>query len=212
MVRIYPIMGYGISSNVYVVADEKVAVIDSGIHELSADTIEAISELGLEPDYLILTHRHVDHIGGALSLKEYFSLKVFAGEKDLDAIKRGDEMSTGARDFGLKVFPIDGYPLKEGDVINLGAYRLKVLETPGHTIGSISLYGDGGELFSGDTVFADGGIGRWDLPTSDFQRLKESIERLSKLDVRSLYPGHGRYIEGDGARHVMMAVNSILYY
>ena len=212
MVRIYPIMGYGISSNVYVVADEKVAVIDSGIHELSADTIEAIMELGVEPDYLILTHRHVDHIGGALPLKEYFSLRVFAGEKDLDAIKRGDEMSTGARDFGLKVFPIDGYPLKEGDVINLGAYRLKVLETPGHTIGSISLYGDGGELFSGDTVFADGGIGRWDLPTGDFQRLKESIERLSKLDVRSLYPGHGRYIEGDGARHVMMAVNSILYY
>ncbi len=210
--RIHPIMGYGISSNVYVVEDEKVAVIDSGIHELSADTVEAISELGVEPDYLILTHRHVDHIGGALSLKEHFSLRVFAGEKDIDAIKSGDEVSTGAREFGLKVFPIDVHPLKEGDVINLGTYRLRVLETPGHTIGSISLYGDGGELFSGDTVFADGGIGRWDLSTGNFQRLRESIERLSKMDVRSLYPGHGRHIEGEGSKHLMLAMKSVLYY
>jgi hydroxyacylglutathione hydrolase len=213
LVKIHAITGHGISSNIYVIVDEKIAIIDAGIHEISDETVEAISEISdRKPDYLILTHRHVDHIGGALRLKDEFSLKVFAGEKDLKAIEEGDEISTGAMEFGLKVFPLEVHPLREGDVINLGNYRLRVLETPGHTVGSISLYGDDGSLFSGDTLFADGGIGRWDLPTGDFRQLKTSIERLSKINVVSLYPGHGRYILGEGGAHVGMALKYILYY
>jgi len=149
LVRIHPIAGYVISSNIYVIIDERIAIIDAGIYEISEETVEAITDISdRKPDYLILTHRHVDHIGGALRLKDEFSLKVLAGEKDLKAIEEGDEISTGAKDFGLKVFPVEVHPLREGDVINLGNYRLKVLETPGHTTGSISLYGDDGSLES----------------------------------------------------------------
>lgn len=210
--KIVQIPGIGLSSNIYVIIDEKTAVIDAGIHEISQDTVEAIEEIAPRPDYLILTHRHVDHIGGSRALKDAFGMRVFAGEKDAKAIESADPLSTGAEDFGLSLFPVDVQPLKDGDVINLGEMQLTVLETPGHTIGSISLYGNNGELFSGDTVFADGGIGRWDLPTGDYSMLRESVERLADIEVISLHPGHGRYILKDGKRHIEMAMRAVRYY
>lgn len=212
--KIYTIHGKGISSNVHIIKDKKSAVIDAGIHEIASETIAEILELTEEePDFLILTHRHVDHIGGAKEMKERFGLTVFAGKKDADAIRTADEWTTGSRDFSLSVFPVEVKELVEGDVINLGDTLLRVIETPGHTAGSISLYEEkSGSLFSGDTVFAGGGIGRWDLPTGDFQALHDSIERLSKMRVNSLYPGHGLSVISGAEGHIKDSLDSLKYY
>ena len=76
--------------------------------------------------------------------------------------------------------------------LDLGDAVFKVLETPGHTNGSICLlHEDTRTLISGDTVFAGGGVGRWDLETGNYQELLASVETLSRLDVGSFHPGHG---------------------
>ncbi len=208
------IPGKGPSSNVHIIMDEKIAIIDAGIHEIADETlmeIRAVTER--KPDFLILTHRHVDHIGAAKDIADWAGCTILAGEKDADAIREADEWSTGSGDFGLAVFPVELKVLREGDRINLGKHALSVIETPGHTVGSISLYEeDTGALFPGDTLFADGGVGRWDLPTGDFQSLRESIERLSNMEVNSLYPGHGRSVEKDADMHIRMSLNALLYY
>jgi glyoxylase-like metal-dependent hydrolase (beta-lactamase superfamily II) len=78
----------------------------------------------------------------------------------------------------------------EGDTIDLGEHRLRVINTPGHTCGGICMYDEITQsLFSGDTVFASG-VGRTDLPTGSEDELIRSLKKLSGIDVRKLYPGH----------------------
>jgi glyoxylase-like metal-dependent hydrolase (beta-lactamase superfamily II) len=85
--------------------------------------------------------------------------------------------------------------LKEGD-ISINGLDLKVFHTPGHSPGSVSLYlPDQKLLFSGDLVFKDG-IGRTDLPGGNGSLIKESIKRISELEIEWLLPGHGHIIEG----------------
>lgn len=83
--------------------------------------------------------------------------------------------------------------LTDGAKIDLGDSTLRVIHTPGHTPGSICLYeAQSKSLFSGDTVFPYGSVGRTDLPGGSSRDLIRSISRLVKLDVSVLYPGHGR--------------------
>jgi glyoxylase-like metal-dependent hydrolase (beta-lactamase superfamily II) len=82
--------------------------------------------------------------------------------------------------------------------------------TPGHSAGSISLYErETGSLFPGDVFFCNGGVGRWDLPSGNYEELKESIHRLAELEIINLYPGHDVYSEGDGNAHAEMAIRSM---
>jgi len=96
--------------------------------------------------------------------------------------------------FGSNTIEPDFF-LKEGD-ISINNIDLKIFHTPGHSPGSISLYlPDQKLLFSGDLIFK-GGIGRADLPGGDGSLLKESIKRLSELEIEWLLPGHGDIISG----------------
>lgn len=105
--------------------------------------------------------------------------------------------------------PVD-VKLKDGDKVKIGDEMFEVIHTPGHTPGSICLYGKNSRtLFSGDTVFAYGSFGRYDFPEGNAVHLKNSIERLTKLDVLNLYPGHEIVVEGDGSKHIKMALESI---
>ena len=212
---IHPIAGTGLSSNIYVFEDERTAIIDAGTHENAGSRISEIKSVlgGKKPDILLLTHRHIDHIGAAYDFVAEFGVQVFAGEKDAEAVESGDVYSTGAADFGMELLPVRPKHLKEGDRIDLGESQLVVMETPGHTAGSISFFAPAeSALFSGDTVFADGGVGRWDLPTGDFSSLLESVRRLSKLDVKALYPGHGRYVTSGCHHHIMESLRSLEHY
>jgi glyoxylase-like metal-dependent hydrolase (beta-lactamase superfamily II) len=92
--------------------------------------------------------------------------------------------------------------LMDGDYVD----DLLIIHTPGHTPGSICILDEAsGDLISGDTVFTDGGFGRFDFPGGSLDELIRSIERLSVLDIRGLYPGHGEPSRQGGARHIAAA-------
>jgi glyoxylase-like metal-dependent hydrolase (beta-lactamase superfamily II) len=82
--------------------------------------------------------------------------------------------------------------LSDNEHLLIGDESFQVIATPGHSLGSICLYTNKRKiLFSGDTVFAHGGFGRYDFPGGDFYALAQSLKKLAALDVVDLYPGHG---------------------
>jgi glyoxylase-like metal-dependent hydrolase (beta-lactamase superfamily II) len=123
---------------------------------------------------------------------------------------KGDSISTCARDFGDSLEKMNVFPLSNSSTINCGDAKLKVIHTPGHTSGSISFYEPSTKsLFSGDAVFADGGVGRWDLATGDYNTLLISISELFKLGALHLYPGHGPYVKDNAQEHIKMAMRNL---
>ncbi|MCK4757285.1 MAG: MBL fold metallo-hydrolase [Thermoplasmata archaeon] len=209
MMLIHFIEGGGFSGNIYIIDCEKPIMIDTGWDADLTFTGPQIDKAleGKKLDKIILTHRHVDHIGGALVIQEKFGGTMYAQKMEAEALRAGDNISTGGRTFGTKVVPMDVNDLEDNEIIDLeGGQILKVMVTPGHTIGSICLLSDDGNLFSGDTVFTQGGVGRWDFPTGDYDMLLESIERLAELSVKSLYPGHGMPAENIGLEHIRLGL------
>jgi len=176
-----------------IIGTSKTLLIDTGTGMRLDNLVASLNEIlnGRKLDYIIATHRHHDHAGGVSKLVALFGSEAFMSEVDGVPIKEGDSISTLAAPFGLKIEPVDVKYLKEGAHIDLGGYVLRVLETPGHTIGSICLYDETtGALFAGDTVSLDG-VKRLDTPTASHIQLGESLKRLSELNVSGIYPGHG---------------------
>lgn len=175
-----------IDSNIYLMGD---TVIDSGtgFNFIRLNSILNMLKTDLEKiRQVINTHCHFDHIGGN---GYFYNAKILIHEKDASIIETGDPEKSNAGFFDGKLKPrkVDK-KLKEGDVLDNG---LKVIHTPGHTPGSICLYDQKRKiLFSGDTLFSDG-VGRTDLPGGDPQVLTKSLERLSKLKIEKILPGHG---------------------
>jgi len=100
--------------------------------------------------------------------------------------------------------------LSDGEHIFLGDEEFNIMYTPGHSLGSICLYcKKSRSLISGDTIFAHGDFGRYDLPGGDFNALIKSIERLAALDVKYLYPGHGPIVEEYEKDHVLNSLRNI---
>lgn len=123
---------------------------------------------------ILNTHHHYDHTLANNQLKEKFGAKILIHEQEKDYI-----------DFEADHF------LKNGEILKIGNTDLKILQTPGHTKGSICLLGDG-FIFTGDTLF-DGGYGRTDLPGGDSNQMFESLKKLKELLKKGtvVYPGHG---------------------
>ena len=112
--------------------------------------------------------------------------------------------------FGRRLKGLDVEPLRTGQRLKLGKTELQVLHMPGHSPGSIALYdSEGASAIVGDTVFCDGGVGRWDLPGGDLAELRSSVNRLRELGLKNMYPGHGSYAEGDAKAHLAMAAGYI---
>lgn len=101
----------------------------------------------------------------------------------------------GEEVIGRRLPPMEVDELRDGEIIDLGEHRLRVIDTPGHTSGSISLYDEVTKsLFSGDTLFQMG-VGRTDFPTGSYEELAGSLIKLSNIEIKSLYPGHGNISE-----------------
>ena len=181
-----------LENNMYLVYDEdtkKAVLIDATapVPEL----LDIVKNLGLDVEYILLTHGHFDHILGLTELKKALGAEAVICHDDLII---SDNINEFTRFFGgmeESVPPVYEKFIKDGDVITVGNMQIKVIHTPGHTQGGVCyLLND--NLFSGDTLFM-GSVGRTDLFGGDFNKISDSIKnKLFKLnDDIKVYPGHG---------------------
>lgn len=151
-----------------------------------------LTEQGLKLKQILITHGHIDHVGGALKLKRLTGAPILLNENDLPLLQMM-EMQAGW--IGVptpEVAPPDG-SLDEGLKVGLDRYPAQVVHTPGHTQGSVCLhFAPVKMVIAGDTLFA-GSIGRTDLPGGNGRQILDSIEtRLMVLpDETRVIPGHG---------------------
>ena len=177
-----------IGTNCYIFHQEdgvKCGVVDPG--DQGEELAGWLKEQGLEPEAVLLTHGHFDHILGIPGLRAAWpDLPVYCHPADLG---KGETTHIFGQDFPtVRSFgKISTY--EEGGVLHIAGTDVEVLETPGHTPGSVTLRA-GDVLFTGDTLFA-GSMGRTDLPGGDEGEIMRSLKRLGELegDYRVL-PGH----------------------
>jgi glyoxylase-like metal-dependent hydrolase (beta-lactamase superfamily II) len=151
-----------------------------------------LTERGLKLKQILVTHAHIDHVGGALKLKRLTGAPILLNENDLPLLKMMD-MQAGWLGIATPETAPPDEPLADGLRVGLESYPAQVIHTPGHTQGSICLHFAPLKLLvAGDTLFA-GSIGRTDLPGGNFDQIIDSIEsRLLALpDETKVLPGHG---------------------
>lgn len=208
--KIHQIGGYGYDSNIYLIIDDVIALVDAGTGRHFDRVRKNIQKFGLAPadiKFIINTHCHYDHTGGDRAFLNAADCGVAIHELDAEPLRKGDGVVTCAILLSEELEPIEPTRLlHDGDRIELGNLVLEVLHTPGHTRGSICLYDRERQvLFSGDTVFC-GDIGRTDLPTGDSGAMINSIRRLAKLKVKELLPGHGPIAKEGAHMHIASAL------
>ncbi|MGB7545952.1 MAG: MBL fold metallo-hydrolase [Methanothrix sp.] len=206
MVEVHKVSGAAFDGNVYLILDKRPILVDAGM--MAAPTLRNIKKF-IDPakiEMIVLTHCHHDHSGAAPELKAVTGARLLLSEKEVGAV--GDDLATVAHLFGQQApaYQVDE-TLKEGMVLDIGEWKLEVMETPGHSTGSLCLYEPQAKvLFSGDTVFPDGNIGRTDMYGGSTPDLVASIERLTGLDVETMYPGHMEITGRDVKRQIEMSL------
>ena len=141
---------------------------------------------------IVVTHGHIDHVGGAARLKKATGAPVLMNQKDLEQLEIMDEQASWLGVATPEVAPPD-CSAEEGMVVGVAGHAAQVLYTPGHTQGSICLHFVAEKLLlAGDTLFA-GSIGRTDLPGGDGKQILQSLhDRVLVLpDETKVIPGHG---------------------
>jgi glyoxylase-like metal-dependent hydrolase (beta-lactamase superfamily II) len=151
-----------------------------------------LRELGLKLKQILVTHAHIDHVGGALRLKQLSGAPIFFNENDLPLLKMMDSQAGWIGIPTPETAPPDEN-LADGLIVGLARYPAEVIHTPGHTQGSVCLHFAPLKLLvGGDTLFA-GSIGRTDLPGGNYPQIIDSIQtRLLTLpDETKVLTGHG---------------------
>ncbi len=179
--------------NCSVLGDEttrEAMVIDPG--DDVAQVLALVRRHGLTVRQIVITHGHIDHVGGAMKLKRATGAPILINQNDAALLKMLDAQAgwIGVEPPGRVDLDQD---LREGDKLTVGNLNATVMHTPGHTEGSVCLYFPAEQkLIAGDTLFA-GSIGRTDLPGGDFDKIMDSLRgRLMSLPEQTLViPGHG---------------------
>lgn len=179
-------------SNIYLVVSDRTMLVDSGTGE-DRSVVDRIKSVlaGRNLDMIVATHCHYDHIGGMGSIAEEFGCEIYAESSDARHMRDADSCFILSDMFDGSIQPMRVNDLKDGQTIDLGGLSFEVIWTPGHTEGSICLYDRSSQmLISGDTLFQTG-FGRTDFPGGSTSSMRSSLIRLSNIDIRELYPGHG---------------------
>ncbi len=169
-------------SNAYFLDLDEKTMIDTGMRANHADLELYLSKLiGLDRiERVIFTHLHYDHIG---NFDMFSNARLFASERAIQSFADNPLGTVLNKDMAEKFRSAELLPVEDSE-------DLKIIETPGHTKGSICIWYEKERiLFSGDTMLGKG-MGRTDLPTSDAESMKNTVMRLLKLNHKILCPGH----------------------
>ena len=179
----------GFQENCYLVRPEgaeKALLIDPGDE---AERLQAaMSELGVEPEAILLTHTHIDHIGAVAPIARATGVPVYCPRAELEILAHPDRFFPPAWG-SVEPWEAD-QPLDGGERLRLAGLDIDVVSTPGHSPGHVTYVIDGA-LFSGDVLFQNS-IGRTDLPGADHATLMTSIAGLLERfdDDTTVHPGH----------------------
>jgi len=213
-------------SHVYVIGPsggDDFTLVDCGLMEMGSYKLGELEALGIPLNHvrrIIMTHTHIDHIGCLPEILEAIpDAEVWVHREEALYLERGDDRIV----FGNKVFgsmirsqyslPPDLFTIKVhrklegGETVSLGGFAFRILHLPGHSVGSIGLFNEEHRLFmSGDTIYADGAIGRYDLHSADPAEMMRSLEIIAGLNVDILLPCHNRIVKGGAAPMVQNTV------
>lgn len=216
-------------SHLYVLGDVKsndLTIVDCGIVEMGNYKLNELESFGISIEQvkrIIMTHTHLDHIG---CLRDFLEqgphIELWVHRDEATYLERGDDRIV----FGNKMFESmirSQYDIPErffefkvtrklegGENLDVGENSFRVIHIPGHSIGSVGLYDEKRKIFlSGDTIYADGAIGRYDLFSADSGMLKQTLEMLSNLEINTLLPCHNRIVKSEADQ---MVKNTVQYW
>lgn len=179
-----------LETNCYVIAGDAAGpgvVIDPG--DDSARVLSAAERLGIHIEKILVTHGHWDHIGALADMAEATGAEVLVHEQDAEYLADPNK-NLSALVFERREGHADR-TVEDGEVITVGDLEIRVIHTPGHTPGGMSLLVEA-NLFCGDLIFYDS-IGRTDLPGGDRDKMHQSVhgKAMTLPDDTNIYPGHG---------------------
>lgn len=183
-----------LATNCYIVFDTKTkdaVIIDPG--DDGNYIAEKILALQIHPHAILLTHGHFDHMLGAYELQKILNIPVYMNKKDNFLVQRMKESA----EYYLHRAIVEQKPILRAisaKKLVFGTISVDIIDTPGHTPGSVSfVFPDMHAVFTGDTVFAEGGVGRTDFWYSSQEKLDNSVKKIFLLpEDYSMYPGHGK--------------------
>lgn len=201
-------------SHVYVIGEDgckDFTLVDCGLMQMGSYKLDEVEGAGIslkDVKRIIMTHTHCDHIG---CLPEFLEAiphaEVWVHREEAVYLERGDNrIVMGNSMFESMLRPQYDMPeglftikvhrkLQGGENLDLGGIRFRVIHVPGHSAGSIGLFNEDHRLFlSGDTIYADGAIGRYDLFSADPAQLKQSLDLIASLGIDILLPCHNRIV------------------
>ena len=152
--------------------------------------ISRIEQMGAKPEGILLTHGHFDHIGAAMKLHAHYNIPIYAHAAEKEILENADKNLSLMTGLGFTA-EADHY-LADGQKLSLAGFEIRVVHTPGHTIGGVCYYFETeGVLFAGDTLFRCS-VGRTDFPTGSMRQIHDSIHRKLFVlpETTVVYPGH----------------------
>jgi hydroxyacylglutathione hydrolase len=193
---VYFLMSRSFDSNItYIKSDDHHILVDTGTGLYASSLEKALRDIGSSFSSItdiILTHSHIDHIGGVIPILEVSSPRIHLHRAEAEPINRGDMSYTLSDTFGADLPPLRIESiLEEGTMLDFGDVKMIVYHTPGHSEGSIVIEIENtGILLTGDTLFPGGSFGRVDFPTGSPEKIVESLRRISEMDFDIGLPGH----------------------
>ncbi|MBO5371265.1 MAG: MBL fold metallo-hydrolase [Lachnospiraceae bacterium] len=180
-----------VMTNCYFAVNEdtnEMFIVDPGAW--ASELIQRVSKCGAAPVAVLLTHGHFDHASAARALAEEYGIQIYAHEAEKETLENPDINLCGMVRLN-EVYSADCY-VKDGEILNIAGFEIKVLHTPGHTKGGCCYYIEKEQaVFSGDTLF-NASVGRTDFPGGSASVLLRSIEEklLPMPGQTKVYPGH----------------------